>query len=1147
MAEKRGYMDMAREIISAADPEELAIRAYENAKKRGLSQDQMDQAYQSTYDASDRAMNRGVPGVAKWAAGKAQEYYKDPSQIPADALKVGASLVGGMAAAPMMYFGMTNDANAGEKEILERQMWERIRQKQAEEGRASGGRTLQDQYPTHYYPKVGRQVAVSMSQGGVPDVVDQAMQLVPQENDPTALARSVVDAGPSPLAKPVKAPLYTIAPDHRRTMDEHKGTGLQFPEEEGLKRLRAQATRKEKEKAGKGVAGYPSNERMVVRAPKDNRGLPDFVAGKINFDDWINRHEKLLSPDEIHKAGGWYKSIYDTFANYYDDPNELKRSMRAWLVAQQNVSPEGAQSNALLQKEQIKRGVPEEEMQLGGLESPTKAARAALRDERMTGVGQKIADFVDAAEGKSVRSWMANHPHGGAPFVVDVHTARDTGMVDDELINHLRRLGYNEDDLSKLNVDLKGSPTEANYENRAEFGRALTDYLNQKGWQGRNDWTPSEVQAIGWMGMTRLTQNKEPTAESGLGKNYRRISFEMAPGAGSPWEAKFGERFAALSPDQQRELTQNITQKALDSVAQMAGIDVHRIVHGSGGWMRTLNPATVAQGQMHKSGGDIAANALGYLLNQDEVWHNNIKPMTKNPKAFAVDFVETGTKNLKNDEELQNFWQKLQEADPTGLFEGFQPIVTPDGKVGIRALISKGGEKTKQKLEAAIQGAVMEGRATKGGGPIRQMLASLPYDVGVMGHEAEISKHGNNWKENPNGESYLARLVNLTGPDSGAHLNRIRQELEKEIEGHFARFSQGQKGPSQEVKRASGGLVEENPYDDSIGASGEYPQAHAEAGELQDAGGIRRSESFLSAPDQGISETPLEGLPTKIKVPATGEIITAEPDARIRGVARQYMEEAGLPYNPPQKYKRVNPEEAAHFAQAFEEMQHDPEHPLVQASYAQMIKEVGEQYQAAKRAGAKFEFWNPETEADPYAASPRLATEDLRKNHHMFVFPTHAGYGDRPITEQDIKENPLLADSGERWNGMPVTYNDLFRAIHDYYGHAKEGVGFRHDGEENAWRAHSSMFSPLARLAMTSETRGQNSWLNFGPHGEKNRNAKVEDTVFADQKIGALPLWVLHHEAEDIMHPEDLNALKQIYAQHGMDIDHRAPHKRVKE
>ena len=43
---------------------------------------------------------------------------------------------------------------------------------------------------------------------------------------------------------------------------------------------------------------------------------------------------------------------------------------------------------------------------------------------------------------------------------------------------------------------------------------------------------------------------------------------------------------------------------------------------------------------------------------------------------------------------------------------------------------------------------------------------------------------------------------------------------------------------------------------------------------------------------------------------------------------------------------------------------------------------------------------------------------------------------------------------------------------------------------------------------MTSETRGQNSWVNFGPEAAFNATASGADTVYADQKTGLLPLWV---------------------------------------
>ncbi len=51
------------------------------------------------------------------------------------------------------------------------------------------------------------------------------------------------------------------------------------------------------------------------------------------------------------------------------------------------------------------------------------------------------------------------------------------------------------------------------------------------------------------------------------------------------------------------------------------------------------------------------------------------------------------------------------------------------------------------------------------------------------------------------------------------------------------------------------------------------------------------------------------------------------------------------------------------------------------------------------------------------------------------------------------------------------------------------------------------MFTPEALPALTSETRGQNSWVNYGPHGEFNKTASPSNTIYADQKSGLLPDW----------------------------------------
>ena len=62
-----------------------------------------------------------------------------------------------------------------------------------------------------------------------------------------------------------------------------------------------------------------------------------------------------------------------------------------------------------------------------------------------------------------------------------------------------------------------------------------------------------------------------------------------------------------------------------------------------------------------------------------------------------------------------------------------------------------------------------------------------------------------------------------------------------------------------------------------------------------------------------------------------------------------------------------------------------------------------------------------------------------------------------------------------------LTGNEKFRAVHDYFGHGTRGTTFRPGGEETAYASHHQMLSPLAQMALLSETRGQNSLVNYSP------------------------------------------------------------------
>lgn len=297
--------------------------------------------------------------------------------------------------------------------------------------------------------------------------------------------------------------------------------------------------------------------------------------------------------------------------------------------------------------------------------------------------------------------------------------------------------------------------------------------------------------------------------------------------------------------------------------------------------------------------------------------------------------------------------------------------------------------------------------------------------------------------------------------------------------------------------------------------AGDKPAGSSDTGRLRDDGGVGggRSELGQAGKADPLGTEPLKGSPREANVPGIGKI-KIEPFLKARQAAADYMAKAGLEYDPPKEYAKVDKERAKKIADAYEAMPHAPSDPEVQAAYKALADETIAQYEAAVAAGLKVDFIDMAKTGDPYAQSPRLAIEDIKNNHHMWVFATRDGFGSSQ--DFDPSENPLLAESGHSINGQPALVNDLFRIVHDYFGHAKEGNGMRADGEENAWRMHSAMFSPLARRAMTTETRGQNSWVNFGPKADSNQTATAGETTYADQKTGLLPEWVMTEGAKSL-------------------------------
>jgi hypothetical protein len=355
---------------------------------------------------------------------------------------------------------------------------------------------------------------------------------------------------------------------------------------------------------------------------------------------------------------------------------------------------------------------------------------------------------------------------------------------------------------------------------------------------------------------------------------------------------------------------------------------------------------------------------------------------------------------------------------------------------------------------------------------LKEVIEQLPKDFGggtveLESFRSEGNYIGNDWSENPNGESYLAQIESLK-PDLLGGVRDLRSRIQSVNQRFDARY-----GWSTLAARRGG--------------------APRDRVEQPSAGAL---DALAGAPV-------IRGF--------TG------PDPVIVAVAERYAASRGIELKRQSEYADVDIERARRIADAYDKMAHDPQNPAVAEAYRQLIEQTSAQYDALVEAG--YEFYFVDLDNDPYAdqpggfGNPYNAVRDLRANRRMAVFPTESGFGSG-ATDLDVSNNPLLVDTGLQWAfGRPggplkrVTANDLFRAVHDAMGHSLEGAGFRARGEENAWQAHVRLFTGAAIGAMTSETRGQNSWLNFGPFGEKNRDAKVEDTIFADQKVGLMPSW----------------------------------------
>ena len=574
------------------------------------------------------------------------------------------------------------------------------------------------------------------------------------------------------------------------------------------------------------------------------------------------------------------------------------------------------------------------------------------------------------------------------------------------------------------------------------------------------------------------TQQAKFDFGDGLKRHIGQVSFEARPGRTT--SVLPGIHSAPYA--QQVEFQQAVQRAFLDNqgndlLAMKLGLLVDNDILAPGVWQGEISPSTQLGVAMAPAKGDegktsvdpsqakalnVYAAVAGLVARQEGVgWHRPFYSSTKRD-ANGLDIDVGRVLNPREVADLETaVGQWMVDNGHDGWQDQFAFVSSPNG---IRVV--NFGIITNEKLHSDI---------------VRVAESVLPdFDYRVFASSGDMPT--NNWKENQNGESYVQRIGAEGRSDV---LDWARAYLAPRVQRVFNDFSER--------------------YD--WGDAGEIKFSTRDGGR---EGGRSAADGSIQAPERAVSQ---EALSPSAPLPGAPRVQGfTGPDPRLVAVAEQYARDNGITLRRQAEYIQVDPERAARIAEAYDAMPHAPNDLRVKAAYKELTKQVAAQYRALEKAGYKFWFMDMNLpDNQEYASSPWNAMRDIRATQTMGVFPTADGFGSG---EFDPASNPMLEDTGIKWPSGSMTgplkrvlANDLFRAVHDAFGHGLEGAGFREQGEENAWQAHVRLFKGKAVAAITSETRGQNSWLNYGPNGEANRNAKVEDTVFADQKTGLMPEW----------------------------------------
>lgn len=173
--------------------------------------------------------------------------------------------------------------------------------------------------------------------------------------------------------------------------------------------------------------------------------------------------------------------------------------------------------------------------------------------------------------------------------------------------------------------------------------------------------------------------------------------------------------------------------------------------------------------------------------------------------------------------------------------------------------------------------------------------------------------------------------------------------------------------------------------------------------------------------------------------------------------------------------------------------------------YQRFKQENLRQFDTIVDSGIQVEPWRGN--GQPYHRSARLRSH-VRSTGVLYFYPTSSGHGSGPVSAH----HPMREASGMTAGGLELSHNDIFRVVHDIFGHVMFDNSFSARGEFKASYCHMWMYSEDVHPVLFTEQIAQICWYFFGPHSAGRNTGGVRSSPlsrYPEQKVFEFPAQFL--------------------------------------